>query len=95
MLKDDLVKSGPYKRDRAGMPQEDSIIKLHAVIFKHAQKRIINKELDYQEKRIKMLKDKDFAGYSEIVRRAELEYRKIEKYVTEQALYLMKLEYEL
>ena len=47
LLKDDLTKSGPYKKDRAGMPQEDSIIKLHAVIFKHSQKRIINKELEY------------------------------------------------
>ena len=36
LLKDDLVKSGPYKRDRSGMPESESVIKLHAVIFKHA-----------------------------------------------------------
>jgi len=47
LLKDDLVKSGPYKRDRSGIPERESIIKLHAVIFKHAQKKIIDKELDY------------------------------------------------
>ena len=52
LLKDDLHKSGPYKRDRAGMPEANSVIKLHAVIFKHAQKKIIDVELGYQKRRI-------------------------------------------
>lgn len=47
LLKDDLMKAGPYKRDRSGIPESDSVIKLHAVIFKHCQKKIIERELDY------------------------------------------------
>jgi len=47
LLKDDLIKAGPYKRDRSGIPISESVIKLHAVIFKHSQKKIIEKEMDY------------------------------------------------
>jgi len=47
LLRDDLQKAGPYKKDRSGIPEHESIIKMHAVIFKHAQKKIIEKELDY------------------------------------------------
>lgn len=36
LLKDDLQKSGPYKRDRSGMPEANAVIKIHAVIFKHS-----------------------------------------------------------
>lgn len=92
LLKDDLQKSGPYKRDRSGMPTEESIIKMHAVIFKHTQKKIIEKELFYQEKRIQHLKDKNMAQYKNLVRKANVEYRQIEDYVTEKACALMKLD---
>lgn len=46
-LKDDLMRAGPYKRDRSGVPESNSVIKLHAVIFKHSQKKIIDVELGY------------------------------------------------
>ena len=95
LLKDDLVKAGPFKRDRQGIPTEESIIKLHAVIFKHSQKRIIVKELEYQKKRIKLLKEKKMNEYLEVVRRSDIEYRRIEKYVTEKALYVMNLDHTL
>ena len=36
LLKDDLMKAGPYKRDRSGMPVSDAVIKIHAVVFKHS-----------------------------------------------------------
>ena len=47
LLKDDLIKAGPYKRDRSGIPVNDCMIKLHAVIYKHSQKKIIEKEMEY------------------------------------------------
>ena len=48
---------------------------MHAVIFKHAQKKIIDRELYYQERRIKALKAKDMEKYNKLVRRADAEYR--------------------
>ena len=47
LLKDDLIKAGPYKRDRGGIPVNDCMVKLHAVIYKHSQKKIIEKEMEY------------------------------------------------
>lgn len=44
LLKDDLVKSGPYKRDAKGIPTDESLVKLHAIIHRHSQKFIIEKE---------------------------------------------------
>ncbi len=92
LLKDDLHKSGPYKRDRSGMPIEESVIKMHAVIFKHAQKKIIEKELYYQEKRIQYLKDKNMTQYKNLVRKASIEYGQIEEYVADKACGLMKID---
>jgi len=36
LLRNDLSKAGPYKKDKSGVPEQESVIKLHAVIFKHA-----------------------------------------------------------
>ena len=75
LLRDDLQKAGPYKRDRSGMPVQDAIIKIHAVVFKHAQKKIIEKELAYQKKRIKYITENDMAAYKNVVRRSNTEYQ--------------------
>ena len=77
------------------MPQSDSIIKLHAVIFKHAQKKIIEKEINYQAKRIQCIKNKDMVKYKSIIRRTHTEYQQIEEYVRGKALGLMKLDLTL
>ena len=44
-LRNDLSKAGPYKKDKSGVPEQMSVIKMHAVIFKHAQKKMIDREL--------------------------------------------------
>ena len=95
LLKDDLIKSGPYKRDRSGMPTQESIIKLHAVIFKHAQKKIIEREIDYQKRRLQYIKEKDMIPFKSLVRRSYFEYQQIEDYVRGKALGLMNLELNL
>ena len=95
LLKDDLVKAGPYKRDHSGIPASESVIKLHAVVFKHAQKKIIEREISNQSKRIKLLQDKDMVAYRNLVSHADIEYRQIENYVREKALQLMNLDIEL
>ena len=64
------------------------------MIFKHAQKKIIEKELEYQKQRIQYLKDKNMTKFKDLVRRATIEYRQIEQYVTEKACWIMKLEVE-
>ena len=92
LMKDDLIKAGPFKRDRSGMPEADSVIKLHAVIFKHSQKKIIETELAYQKRRIQYIKDKDMTAYRSLVRKADKEYRQIEDYVTRRALAIMNLD---
>ena len=63
------------------MPETDSTIKLHAVIFKHTQKLIIEREADYRAKRIACLKAKDEDGYKKLVRRSNKEYTAIENHV--------------
>ena len=65
---------------------------MHAVIFKHSQKKIIEKELDYQEKRIKHLKSQDMVSYKKLVSRSTKEYRQIEKYVAEKACAIMQFD---
>ena len=92
LLRNDLSKAGPYKKDKSGVPEQQSVIKLHAVIFKHAQKKIIDRELDYQDKRIKALQAKDMEKYKKFVRRADMEYRQIENYVRDKACALMNLD---
>ena len=57
------------------MPVQDAIIKIHAVVFKHAQKKIIEKELAYQKKRIRYITENDMAAYKNIVRRSNTEYQ--------------------
>ena len=63
------------------MPEGNSVIKLHAVIFKHAQKKIIDKELKYQKRRVQYIQEKDMASYRNLVRHTDTEYKQYEHYV--------------
>ena len=36
LLKDDLIKCAPFKRNPKGQIKNDSLIKLHGIIFKHS-----------------------------------------------------------
>ena len=91
LLKDDLTRGGPYKRDPRGNPTNKSLVTLHAIIFKHSQKKIIEREMELQQTRMPLFKEQKWAEYKETVRKGTLEMDQISKYVAKRALEIVNL----
>ena len=92
LLKDDLIQSAPYKRNHKGEINIKSLVKLHAIIFKHSQKKIMLREREhYQPERIKSLKENDMVKYKQLVLRGAREFEGIGQYVTRKVCELVNL----
>ena len=92
LLKDDLIKAAPFKKNPKGEVNFESLIKLHGVAYKHAQKKIMNRELDvYQPARVKALKENDMTAYKQVVRKGSINSEVLTEYVRKSACKLLKI----